>query len=143
MGQRPFAWEQSYPPGLQWDTALEIRTLPQMLEEAVARFGDRPYIEFRGTRIGFREFGERVDRAAAGFQRLGVGPGVSVALYLPNVPYHPISFFGVLRAGGRVVHLSPLDPVRSLSRKLLDSGARIVVAARLSGHVAARAAIAV
>ncbi len=128
MGQRPFAWEQSYPPGLQWDTALEIRTLPQMLEEAVARFGDRPYIEFRGTRIGFREFGERVDRAAAGFQRLGVGPGVSVALYLPNVPYHPISFFGVLRAGGRVVHLSPLDPVRSLSRKLLDSGARIVVA---------------
>ncbi len=57
-----------------------------------------------------------------------MGPGVSVALYLPNVPYHPISFFAVLRAGGRVVHLSPLDPARSLARKLGDSGARILVA---------------
>ena len=27
-----------------------------------------------------------------------------------------------------MVHLSPLDPVRSLSRKLVDSGARIMVA---------------
>ena len=128
MGQRPFAWEASYPPALRWDAALEVTTLTALLDGAVERFGDRPYIEFRGSRISFREFGGWVDRAAAGFQRLGVGPGVSVALYLPNVPYHPISFFAVLRAGGQVVHLSPLDPPRSMARKLADSGARILVA---------------
>ncbi len=125
---RPFAWEKSYPPGLQWDVPLTTTTLPAMMDTAVAAFGDKPFIEFRGKRISFREFGERVDRAAAGFQALGVGPGVSVGLFLPNVPYHPVSFFGVLRAGGRVVHLSPLDPPRSLARKLTDSGARIMVA---------------
>ena len=125
---RPFAWEKTYPPGLSWDVPLTITTLPAMMDAAVAAFGDKPFIEFRGKRISFREFGERVDRAAAGFQALGVGPGVSVGLFLPNVPYHPISFFGVLRAGGRVVHLSPLDPPRSLARKLTDSGARIMVA---------------
>ena len=128
MGQRPFAWERSYPSDLQWDAALDATTLPQMLDQAVGRFGDSPYIEFRGQRISFREFGERVDRAAAGFQRLGVAPGVAVGLYLPNIPFHPISFFGVLRAGGVVVHLTPLDPPRSLARKLQDSGARIMVA---------------
>ena len=34
----------------------------------------------------------------------------------------------MLRAGGIVVHLTPLDPLRSLARKLQDSGARIMVA---------------
>ena len=128
MGTRPFAWEASYPPALKWDAPLTITTLPALLDTAVAAYGDRPFIEFRGTRISFREFGDRVNQAAAGFQALGVGPGISVALFLPNTPYHPISFFGVLRAGGRVVHLSPLDPPRSLARKLADSAARIMVA---------------
>ena len=128
MGQRPFAWEASYPPTVRWDAALEVTTLPALLDSAVERFGDRPYIEFRGRQLSFRAFGAAVDRAAAGLQRLGVRPGVSVALFLPNIPYHPISFFAVLRAGGQVVHLSPLDPPRALSRKLDDSGARILVA---------------
>ena len=128
MSARPFAWERSYPPGMRWDAPLSVTTLPQMLDTALAAHGDKPFIEFRGRRIGFREFGERVDRAAAGLQRLGVAPGVSVALFLPNTPYHPISFFAVLRAGGRVVHLSPLDPPRSLARKLTDSGARLLIA---------------
>jgi long-chain acyl-CoA synthetase len=46
---------------------------------------------------------------------------------LPNTPYHPITFFAVLRCGGRVVHLSPLDAERELAFKLRDSGARILV----------------
>ena len=125
---RPFAWEASYPPGLKWDAPLAITTLPAMMQAAVAEHGDKPFIEFRGKRTSFRDFGGQVERAAAGFQALGVGPGVSVALYLPNTPYHPISFFGILLAGGRVVHLSPLDAPRSLSRKLSDSAARILVA---------------
>ncbi len=125
---RPFAWENSYPPGLKWDAPIPVSTLPELMARGVAEHGDKPFIEFRGQRTSFRSFGEQVERAAAGFQSLGVGPGVSVALYLPNVPYHPISFFAVLLAGGRVVHLSPLDPPRSLARKLTDSNARILVA---------------
>jgi long-chain acyl-CoA synthetase len=126
---RPFAWEASYPPGLDWDTPIEVQTLTAMLDNAVRRYGDKSIIEFREQQISLRELGRRVDRAAAGFQRLGVRRGDAVALYLPNVPYHPIAFFGILRAGGRVVHLSPLDPTRALARKLVDSGARILIAA--------------
>ena len=128
MTRQAFAWEQSYPPTLQWDMPLAITTLPAMLAGAVRQYGDHPFIEFRGQRISYRQFAARVDALAAGLQRLGVGPGVAVALFLPNTPYHPISFFAVLQAGGRVVHLSPLDPLRALARKLIDSGARTVVA---------------
>src|SRR5262249_3288231 len=45
----------------------------------------------------------------------------------PNTPYHPFFFFAVLKCGGRIVHLSPLDAERELAHKLKDSGARILV----------------
>jgi long-chain acyl-CoA synthetase len=74
-----------------------------------------------------------VETAAASFMRAGYGKGTSVALFLGNSPHHPINFFGALKAGARVVHLSPLDGERALSHKLSDSGARILVTSDLAG----------
>ena len=56
----------------------------------------------------------------------------SVALFLGNSPDHPVNFFGALKAGARVVHLSPLDGEIALSHKLSDSGARVLVTSNLS-----------
>ena len=61
---------------------------------------------------------------SAGLAEAGIGKGDTVALYLPNTPYHPIAFFAVLRLGARIAHLSPLDAPRELAYKLKDSGAR-------------------
>src|SRR6202042_571427 len=55
-----------------------------------------------------------------------------VALFLGNSPDHPVNFFGALKAGARVVHLSPLDGEIALSHKLSDSGARVLVTSNLS-----------
>jgi acyl-CoA synthetase (AMP-forming)/AMP-acid ligase II len=33
-------------------------------------------------------------------------------LFLGNTPDHPVNFFGALKAGARIVHLSPLDGAR-------------------------------
>ncbi|HUX74272.1 MAG TPA: dicarboxylate--CoA ligase PimA [Steroidobacteraceae bacterium] len=136
MSARPFAWERSYPPTLNWGMPIATCTLPTLLDEAVARFADRAALEFNERRISYRELGARVAAAAAGFAALGVGPGVQVALYLPNTPFHPIAFFGALRAGGRCVHLSPLDPLRALRFKLEDSAARILVTVDVPGLLA-------
>jgi long-chain acyl-CoA synthetase len=43
-----------------------------------------------------------------------------------------VNFFGALKAGARIVHLSPLDGERALSHKLSDSGARILVTSNLA-----------
>src|SRR6202035_4384813 len=45
---------------------------------------------------------------------------------------HPVNFFGALKAGARIVHLSPLDGEIALSHKLSDSGARVLVTSNLS-----------
>ncbi len=73
-----------------------------------------------------------VETAAAAFLRAGYGKDKSVALFLGNSPDHPVNFFGALKAGARVVHLSPLDGEIALSHKLSDSGARVLVTSNLS-----------
>ncbi|HWE20338.1 MAG TPA: dicarboxylate--CoA ligase PimA [Hyphomicrobiaceae bacterium] len=126
MGEeRP--WEQSYPPGVRWDAPLEISTLPAMLDAFIAQWGPKPALEYRDRTTSYAELGGAVDAVASGLMDLGIRRGMAVALYLPNTPYHPVAFFAVLRCGGHVVHLSPLDAERELAFKLKDSGARIVV----------------
>ena len=132
MAPRPFPWERSYPPGVRWDAPLKITTLPALLDAAVAEFGPKTAIEFRERTISFERLGREAEQAAAAFLRAGTGRGSSLALYLPNTPYHPIAFFGGAKAGARLVHLSPLDAERELAHKLKDSGARTLVTTNVS-----------
>src|SRR5579864_8518002 len=124
--------EQFYPKGVHWDDPIERGTLPDLLSNAVAQFGARPAIEFRDRAIGFTELEALADIAASAFLRAGVTKGTTVALFLGNSPDHPVNFFGALKAGARIAHLSPLDGERALSHKLTDSGARILVTSNLA-----------
>jgi long-chain acyl-CoA synthetase len=120
-------WEASYPPECRWDVPIAEGTLPAFLDHIAARFGERPAIEYRGRILSYGGLRRRADRLAAGLMAQGIGAGDCVALYLPNTPWHPICFFGVLRTGARVVHLSALDARRELAHKLRDSGARLLI----------------
>jgi len=124
--------EQFYPQGVHWDDAIERGTLPELLSKAVAQFGTRPAIEFRDRAISFTELEMLAEVAAAAFLRASFGKGTTVALFLGNSPDHPANFFGALKAGARIAHLSPLDRERALSHKLSDSGARILVTSNLA-----------
>jgi long-chain acyl-CoA synthetase len=124
--------EQFYPEGVRWDDPLPRGTLPDLLSAAAAEFGSRPAIEFRDRPISYSELEALVETAASAFLRAGYGKNSSIALFLGNTPDHPVNFFGALKAGARVVHLSPLDGEIALSHKLSDSGARIMVTSNLS-----------
>jgi long-chain acyl-CoA synthetase len=133
MPDRPFAWEKSYPAGVRWDVPNVPGTLTSMFDDATARYADRTVIEYRDHTISFAALRQEVDRAAAALMRAGVGPDASLALYLPNCPYHPFGFFAGLKAGARITHLSPLDAERELAHKLTDSGARTLVTTNVGG----------
>jgi long-chain acyl-CoA synthetase len=124
--------EKFYPEGVRWDDAIARGTLPDLLSTAAVQFATRPAIEFRDRAISYPELEERVEVAASAFLRAGYGKNSSVALFLGNSPDHPINFFGALKAGARIVHLSPLDGAIALSHKLSDSGARILVTSDLA-----------
>ena len=124
--------EQFYPEGVHWDDPIARGTLPDLLSKAAAEFGARPAIEFRDRAISFAELEERAEVAACAFLRAGLGKNTSIALFLGNSPDHPINFFGALKAGARLVHLSPLDGERAISHKLNDSGARVLITSDLA-----------
>ena len=120
-------WLRSYPAGVDWTAPVAVAPVPQTLDDAVEKWGDRPAINFRGRKIAYRELGALVDRAAKGLQALGVGPGSHVGLYLPNTPHTVISFFAILKAGGVVVNYSPLDAEKVLEHKVEDSETDFII----------------
>ena len=140
---RPYPWETNYPEGLDWDHDIAEKPLFAILDEAVARHGDRPCLDFLGRKSTYKEIGQLVDRAAKGFQALGVRKGMRVGLFLPNCPYYVIAFFAVLKAGGTVVNFNPLYAEREISRQIEDSNTTIMVTLNIRGmypKVAARLA---
>jgi long-chain acyl-CoA synthetase len=120
-------WVKSYPPNVRWDAPLDLSSVQSVLEKAAERFGPKAALDFMNKRISYAELDALANRAAAGFQKLGVGPGVHVGLYLPNTPHYVIAFFGVLKAGGVVVNYSPLDALPTLQLKVKDSETDILV----------------
>src|SRR5271169_3531385 len=125
-------WVKSYPPGVRCDAPLDISSVQSVLDTAAERFGPLPALQFMDRRISYSELEALANRAARGFQKLGVGPGVHVGLFLPNTPHYVIAFFGVLRAGGAVVNYSPLDALPTLQRKVNDSETDILVSLDLA-----------
>jgi long-chain acyl-CoA synthetase len=130
---RPFPWEAHYPEGLDWSLDVRPRPLFALLDDARADYAERPCLDFLGRQSSYREIGQLVERAAKGFQALGVGKGVRVGLFLPNCPYYVICFFAVLKAGGTVVNYNPLYAEREIARQIEDSGTSIMVTLNIKG----------
>ncbi|HLJ21318.1 MAG TPA: long-chain fatty acid--CoA ligase [Stellaceae bacterium] len=121
-------WETSYPEGVSWRAPLPAPIpIETLLERAAERWPDQVAIDFYDRCFTYCEWLSLARRAAKGFRALGVGPGVSVGLHLPNTPHFPIAFFGILIAGGRVVNYSPLYALRELRHQLVDSDTELLV----------------
>jgi long-chain acyl-CoA synthetase len=88
-----------------------METLLDLLDDAVARFGDRPALGIRhedGTTATwtYREL-ERSSRAAAfRLRALGLQPGDRLLTWSPSTPELPATYIGAMRAG---IVLVPLD----------------------------------
>ncbi|MYW49706.1 long-chain fatty acid--CoA ligase [Streptomyces sp. SID161] len=77
--------------------------------------------------VSYRTLDQRSARTAGLLRDHGVGPGVRVAIMLPNVPEFALAYFGVLRAGGIVVPMNPLLKSGEIAYYLGDSGARLLL----------------
>ncbi len=67
-------------------------------------------------------------RVSAMLKSKGVGPGDRVGIMLPNVPYFPAVYYGVLRAGGVVVPMNVLLKAREVGFYLSDPEVEVLFA---------------
>ncbi len=119
MKQRP--WLDYYPKSVQWDKEYTPKPLFSITDESCSRYPSRNAADFLGKKYTYAELGDLIDRAAKGFQSLGVGKGVHVGLFLPNCPQFIVCYFGILKAGGTVVNFSPLYSEQELLQQVEDS----------------------
>jgi long-chain acyl-CoA synthetase len=120
-------WLSSYADGVPHDIEPTTQTLPDMLDDAVSRFGPKVALDFFGATTGYVQLGRQVARAAQGLADLGVVAGDRVALVLPNCPQHVVAFYAVLRLGAVVVEHNPLYTADELRHQFEDHGATIAV----------------
>ncbi len=126
-GAGAYPWLNAYPANVKWDVAYPPRPLYALLDDTVERFRRRPAIDFLDRKYSYAELGALVNRAAKGFQKLGVVKGTKVGLFLPNCPQFIVCYYGVLKAGGTVVNYSPLYSEPELKHQIEDSDTDIMV----------------
>ena len=78
--------------------------------------------------INWQAVDEGSARVAGLLKAKGLEPGDRVGIMLPNVPYFPVVYYGVLRAGGAVVPMNVLLKGREVAFYLGDSEAKWVFA---------------
>lgn len=94
-------WRASYPPGVPAEIDPDrYRSLVEVFDESVARYGERPAFANLGTTLSYRQLEER-SRAFAAFlqNELRLGKGARLAIMMPNLLQYPTVLFGALRAG--------------------------------------------
>ena len=74
-------------------------------------------------RLSYAQVDAAANQVANMLSARGIGPGDKVALSCPNLPYFPIVYYGILKAGAVVVPLNVLLKGREIAYHLKDSQA--------------------
>lgn len=98
--------------------------LAQIVEQHARLRPAQEAVVFGETRLTYQQFNAYTNRVANALRSLGVGRGDHVALSCPNLPYFPIAYFGILKAGAAVVALNVLLKPREIAYHLNDSDAK-------------------
>src|SRR5215469_11636263 len=95
-----------------------------LLEGTARELPTRPAVVQGNTTLTYGQLDAAASQVANGLIDRGIAPGDRVALSCPNVPYFPIVYYGILKAGGTVVPLNILLTEREIAYHLADSGAK-------------------
>ncbi len=82
--------------------------LSVLLENSASKYPNKTAFTFMDTSISFAQTNAVANQVANGLVAIGIKPGDKVALSCFNLPYFPIIYNGILKAGATVVPLSVL-----------------------------------
>jgi long-chain acyl-CoA synthetase len=98
------------------------------LTESAGRHGDRVALKLDDAELSYAALDEASARVAGVLRAHGVEAGDRVGIMLPNVPYFPPVYYGILRLGAVVVPMNVLLKGREVRFYLEDPEAKVVFA---------------
>ncbi|HYC22067.1 MAG TPA: FadD3 family acyl-CoA ligase [Candidatus Bathyarchaeia archaeon] len=104
------------------------RTIPEMLDRAVARFGDAEAIADGSVRSSFRALADEARETSRAMIAAGVAPGDRVAVWAPNSASWVVAALGLQMAGAVLVPISTRFKGEEAGYVLERSRARLLFA---------------
>jgi long-chain acyl-CoA synthetase len=101
--------------------------LSVLLEDSARSHPDRAAVVLGERRLTYAQVDAAANQVANLLVARGIRPGDKVALSCPNVPYFPVVYYGILKAGAVVVPLNVLLKSREIAYHLQDSDAKAYV----------------
>lgn len=98
--------------------------LSVILEDSARRYPTKEAFIFGDTRLNYAQINAAANQIANGLVAAGIQAGDKVALSCLNLPYFPMIYFGILKAGASVVPLSVLLKRNEIAYHLKDSDAK-------------------
>ncbi len=83
-------------------------------------------IVWENVRLTYGELDKLSNRVANALVEMGIGHNDKIALACPNLPFFPIVYYGIMKAGAVVVPMSVLFTPREFEYHLADSDAKAV-----------------
>lgn len=100
--------------------------LASIIEHHARISPEREAIVWENLRFTFGQLNGLANRVANALVEMGIGHGDKVALSCPNLPFFPIVYYGILKAGAVVVPINVLFKPREVAYHLQDSDAKAV-----------------
>jgi long-chain acyl-CoA synthetase len=101
-----------------------VLNLSVFLEDSARRVPDRDALVLGDTRLTYAQVDAMANQVANLLVSRGIEPGDKVALSCPNLPFFPVIYYGILKAGAVVVPLNVLLKGREITYHLGDSEAK-------------------
>ena len=98
--------------------------LAVLLEDSAREAPGHPAVILNETTLTYGQVNGAANQVANALQEAGIEKGEKVALSCPNIPYFPIVYYGILKAGAVVVPLNVLLKPREIAYHLADSDAK-------------------
>ncbi|HEY0001839.1 MAG TPA: long-chain fatty acid--CoA ligase [Actinoplanes sp.] len=95
-----------------------------LLEDSARTHPQRSAVVLGDQRLTYAQVNAAANQVANLLVARGIRPGDKVALSCPNLPYFPVVYYGILKAGAVVVPLNVLLKGREIAYHLSDSDAR-------------------
>ncbi|MCT7352884.1 long-chain fatty acid--CoA ligase [Streptomyces sp. 15-116A] len=98
--------------------------LSVLLEDSARTYPNRDAVVLGSSRLTYAQIDAAANQVANLLVDRGIWPGDKVALSCPNLPWFPIVYYGILKAGAVVVPLNVLLKGREIAYHLGDSEAK-------------------
>ena len=120
-------WVNHYDLGVKAHLDYPHLCLHDVLSNQAHQLPDHIAIIENLRKITYQDLNQRTINFSMHLVHMGLKKGDRVGICLPNSIEFAIAYFGILRAGGIVVALNPLFPIRELETQIKKTGIRFVI----------------